>query len=156
MEKYINRLKNTFLIFGCLTLILFLLHENKLLVHDIKGYLMAFETILFFIFVVSLYSFFILSDIQKNKFIYLSWLNYILQILSLTFFIYWGIIKPDFWVIIYLAYFAIGNVFNLIIMTIIFELKKTGGEYFIKDWLLFVGLIVFYIVFGIINRKINS
>ncbi|WP_426062564.1 hypothetical protein [Flavobacterium sp. DSP2-3-1] len=156
MEKYINRLKNTFLIFGCLTLILFLLHENRLLGHDIKGYLMAFETILFFIFIVSLYSFFILSDIQKDKFIYLSWFNYILLIASLLSFSYWGIIYQDALALLFPAYFAIMTMINLIVMSIVYLIKKTGRQYFFKDWIFFVGLIVFYILYGIINRGINS
>lgn len=157
MEKHIYLFKKTFVFTGSLSTILALIdYFFNLMYFDTKGYFGAFQFLMFSIFTLSLYLFFISSDIKKDKFIYLSWLNYILLIASLLSFSYWGIIYQDALALLFPAYFAIMTIINLIVMSIVYLIKKTGGQYFFKDWIFFVGLIVFYIVYGIINREINS
>lgn len=157
MEKHIYLFKKIFVFTGSLSIILALIdYFFNLMYFDSKGYFGAFQFLMFSIFTLSLCLFFISSDIKKDKFIYLSWLNYILLIASLLAFSYWGIIYQDALALLFPAYFAIMTIINLIVMSIVFRIKKTGGQYFYKDWLLFVGLIVFYILYGIINKKINS
>lgn len=157
MEKHIYLFKKTFVFTGSLSIILALIdYFFNLMYFDTKGYFGAFQFLMFSIFTLSLYLFFISSDIKKDKFIYLSWLNYILLIASLLSFSYWGIIYQDALALLFPAYFAIMTIINLIVMSIVYLIKKTGGQYFFKDWIFFVGLIVFYIVYGIINREINS
>ncbi|WP_426094149.1 hypothetical protein [Flavobacterium sp. DSR2-3-3] len=157
MEKHIYLFKKTFVFTGSLSIILALIdYFFNLMYFDTKGYFGAFQFLMFSIFTLSLYLFFISSDIKKDKFIYLSWLNYILLIASLLSFSYWGIIYQDALALLFPAYFAIMTIINLIVMSIVYLIKKTGRQYFFKDWIFFVGLIVFYIVYGIINREINS
>ena len=157
MEKHIYLFKKTFVFTGSLSIILALIdYFFNLMYFDTKGYFGAFQFLMFSIFTLSLYLFFISSDIKKDKFIYLSWLNYILLIASLLSFSYWGIIYQDALALLFPAYFAIMTIINLIVMSIVYLIKKTGRQYFFKDWIFFVGLIVFYILYGIINREINS
>lgn len=157
MEKHIYLFKKTFVFTGSLSIILALIdYFFNLMYFDTKGYFGAFQFLMFSIFTLSLYLFFISSDIKKDKFIYLSWLNYILLIASLLSFSYWGIIYQVALALLFPAYFAIMTIINLIVMSIVYLIKKTGGQYFFQDWIFFVGLIVFYIVYGIINREINS
>ncbi|WP_426090497.1 hypothetical protein [Flavobacterium sp. DSR3-2] len=157
MEKHIYLFKKTFVFTGSLSIILALIdYFFNLMYFDTKGYFAAFQFLMFSIFTLSLYLFFISSDIKKDKFIYLSWLNYILLIASLLSFSYWGIIYQDTLALLFPAYFAIMTIINLIVMSIVYLIKKTRDQYFFKDWIFFVGLIVFYIVYGIINREINS
>ncbi|UQD55674.1 hypothetical protein [Flavobacterium sp. K5-23] len=157
MKKNIIILKKIFIVAGLSSILLIILDLLfKISIQNTNGIYLASATLMFILFLTSLYLFFILSDIQKNKFIYLSWLNFILQILSLTFFIYWGIIESDALAFLYPAYFAIATIFNLIVMSIIYIIKKTGGKYFYKDWLYFLGLIALFVFYIVIMRQIKS
>jgi hypothetical protein len=148
-----RNLKRIFLLSGVLTMILFIMHKSQILEYDIKGYLMVFEALVFCVFIVSLYTFFILSDISSNKFTYLGWLHTVSILMSLAFFIYWGIIYPNSLAFLYPAYIGIFSIFNLLLMSIIYSFKKTGDKYFLKHWISFFALIVFYIVYIIIKKE---
>ncbi|WP_426065371.1 hypothetical protein [Flavobacterium sp. DSP2-3-1] len=156
MEKYIVLLKKTFLISGSLSILLALVDYYFNLMHfDTKGYFGAFQFLLFSIFILSLYIFFILSDIKKEKFVFLRYFNYTLILVSFSFFIIWGVIYPDPLAFLYPAYFGILNVFNLIVMTIIYQIKRTGGDSIFKEWLYFFGLIAVFVIYIVIMSLIK-
>lgn len=157
MEKYIVLLKKTFLISGSSSIFLALIDYYFNLMHfDTKGYFGAFQFLLFSIFILSLYTFFVFTDIKKDNFICLSKLNHIALFTALLFFIYWGIIYPDALAFLFPSYFVIFTIINLLIMSIIYLIKKTGGKYFFKEWLYFFGLIAVFVLYIVIMSLIKS
>lgn len=153
MKKHIILLKKTFFIAGGLSILLALIdYFFNLMYFDTKGYFGAFQFLIFLIFISSLYIFFILSDIKKDKFFFLRYINYILSIVSFIFFIFWGVIYPDPLAFLFPGYCAFMTTVNLLIMSIIYLFKKTGGKYFYKEWFYFFGLIAFYALYDIIIK----
>lgn len=157
MKKNSIILKKFSLITGFSFILLIILDFfYKISIQNTNGIYLAITTLIFTLFLTSLYLFFILSDIQNNKFIFLIKLNHIALITALLFFIYWGIIYPDALAFLFPAYFAIFITINLLVMTIIYLIKKTGGKYFFNEWLYFFGLIAVFVAYSIILRHIKS
>lgn len=154
MEKYIIIFKRLFITTGLLSILLIVIELIfKISFTNTNGLYIACSGLILILFSTSIYSFFILSDIKKKKFIYLRSINYILLITSFLFFIYWGILYPNALAFLYPSYLAILTIFNLIVMSVIYYLQKTGGRYFFKDWLLFIVLIAFYILFVTVKKS---
>lgn len=159
MKKNIILFKKTFLITGSLSILLALIdYFFNVMYFDAKGYFGAFQFLIFLMFVLSLYLFFIFSDIEKDKFICLKRLNYFGFIVLILISGYWffNYNNPRDAIVYFVIYFYIFVFVNLILMTIIYEIKKTGGHYFLKEWLYFFGLIAFCILYVIIIKCIKS
>lgn len=156
MGKYIIFFRKVFIITGLFSILLIILDLLfKISLKNTNGIYIAFTSLLIILFVISLYLFFILSDIKKDKFFFLRYVNYILLMVSFIFFIIWGIIYPDPLAFLYPTYFAFISIFNLIVMSIIRQIKGTGVEYdLFKEWLCFFGLIAFYVLYVIIVKCI--
>jgi len=157
MEKYIVFFKKIAVITGLLSIILIITDLLfKISIVNINGIYIAFTSMTAILFLISLYLFFIFSDIKKDKFIYLRYINYILLIVSFVFFIIWGVIYPDPLAFLFPTYFAFMSIFNLIVMSIIRQIKGTGVEYdLFKEWLYFFGLITFFVMYVVIMSLIK-
>ncbi len=153
MEKYISFFRKTFIMTGLLTIILIVLDLLfKISLTDISGIYTAFTSLVAILFFVSLYVFFVLSDVLKNRFVYLSRLNYFVFGLLLLISSYWIFNFDDarLGIAYTVIYFFIFIFVNLVLMTIVYQIKRTGGDSIFKEWLCFFGLIavcVMYLVF---------
>jgi hypothetical protein len=157
MEKYIVFFKKIAVVTGLLSIILIISDLLfKISIVNINGIYIAFTSLIAILFLISLYSFFIFSDIKKDNFICLSKLNHIALFTALLFFIYWGIIYPDALAFLFPSYFVIFTIINLLIMSIIYLIKKTGGKYFFKEWLYFFWLIAVFVLYIVIMSLIKS
>jgi hypothetical protein len=157
MKKNSIILKKISVVTGLSFIILIILDLfYKISNQNTNGIYLAITTLIFTLFLTSLYLFFIFSDIQNNNFTFLSKLNHIALIAALLFFIYWGIIYTDALAFLFPAYFIIFTLINLLVMSIIYLIKKTGGKYFLKEWLYFFGFIAVFVLSIVIIRQIKS
>jgi len=159
MKKNITFFKKTFLITGSLSILLALIdYFFNLMYFDTKGYFGAFQFLILLIFILSLYLFFIFSDIKKDQFVCLKRLNYFGFIVLLLVSCYWffNFNNPRDAIVYFVIYFYTFVFANLILMSIIHLIKRTEGIYFYKNWLYFFGLIAFCILFVIIVKCIKS
>jgi len=157
MGKYLFFFRKSFIIAGLLSILLIILDLLfKISLKNTNGIYIAFTSLMIILFATSLYLFFIFSDIKKNQFFFLRFLNYVSLFASFVFFVIWGIIFPDALAFLFPAYFAFMTTINLLVMSIIYLIKKTGGKYFFKDWFYLFGLIAFYVLCVIIMKCIKS
>ena len=148
MNKSLFVLKTISITTGILSLFMFILHEFNVIQHD----LIVFDALLLSVFIASLYLFFVIADIKKNKFFYLGGLNYLIFLFLVVTFFYWGIINTNGWGLVYSAYMAIFVFLNLVVMSIVFFLRKTGTNFFYRQWLIFLGIVLLYIALAFVNR----
>lgn len=117
----------------------------KLSIKYFNGYYILFLNILFGLTLISIFSFFVLSDIKLNKFKHLKFLNYMATGIGMLTYIYWTFIKPDALYLLFPAYTVFFIFFNNLIMSIIYYKWKTGGKYILDQWLLLFASILIYI-----------
>ncbi len=151
MEKQLSILKKIFVISGLLT-VSFLLSYNYRIFQFYQNELTTLVFIFpMLVFPVSMYLYFIFKDINKNNFIYLKKLNYFGFLVFILVSIYWFLVykNPYDAIAYFFVYFIVFSFVNLIIMSIIFLLKKTGDKYFYKEWLLIIVPILIYEVYKV-------
>lgn len=110
-----------------------------------NGYYLLFLALIFAITVLSVYSYFIISDISKNKFFYLKSLNYLATVIGFITFIYWTFIKPDALHLLFPTYTILFVFFNNLLMSVIYYIKKTGNKYIYYQWFLMLISILIYL-----------
>ncbi len=159
MGKYICFFRKVFIITGLFSILLIILDLLfKISVKNTNGLYIAFTSLMIILFVISLYLFFIFSDIKKDQFVCLKRLNYFGFIVLLLVSGYWffNYNNPRDAIVYFVIYFYIFAFANLIIMTIIYLIKRTEGKYFFKNWLNFFGLIAFCILYVIIMKCVQK
>ncbi|MFV5687460.1 hypothetical protein ACM55M_02405 [Flavobacterium sp. ZT3R25] len=145
MEKTIKKLKIIFLVTGLLTILTIvfdlLLHIS---IKDQSGLYLVTTAFFSFVFLATLYIYFIMSDININEFKYLKILNIIATLIGLSTFLYFGFIEQHALYLLYPAYTIIFIIVNNIVMSFIFWFKKTGFKYIFNQWILLILSIIIY------------
>jgi|GEM_PF-4651985 len=147
MNKFLKILKIGTIIFLIGTLGMFLIgiifpHVNEILL---------FEVIAFFCFTGCLYLFFVLHDIHKKRISGLKYLNIIGLLASFLTFVYWGIIKPNAYGLAIATEIIFFVFCNLIVITIINFIIKKELKTILKEWKLFILIMLCFIIWGIVN-----
>ena len=145
----LKKIKTTSIISVSLTLILILL----LTIYPNINWIVISSLISFLISVICLYVFFISSDIYIKKIFYFKFLNRIGLLVTLLLFIYWGVISPNSYGLAIAAKTLPFILFNLIIMTIIKIVIKREKKSLLKEWTLFILLMLCMIIWGIVKRQ---
>jgi len=161
MEKYIVFFRKFATITGLLSGLLIILELLfKISFINTNGIYIAFTTLVAILFLISLYLFFILYDINKKKFTYLKKLNFISILSSFLVFLLFGIrgVISSYYLGIYISFFLLLFAFvNLVIMSLIYLIKRTDTEYHIfKEWLYFLGLIAVFVLYMVIISFFKS
>lgn len=161
MEKYIVFFRKFATLTGLLSVLLIILELLfKISFINTNGIYIAFTSLMAILFLISLYLFFILYDINKKIFICLKKLNFISILSSFLVFLLFGIrgVISSYYLGIYISFYLLLFSFvNLIIMSIIYLIKRTDAGYHIfKEWLYFFGLIAVFVLYMVIMTYFKS
>ncbi len=156
-----NMIKKTAVFTGVLFVILLLLDLWFKISIDITNTLyLPFLFLVLITFIISTLILFVKLDIKLEKFVYLKVLNYFILFIGFLTFLYWGFIKPDFWGLIFTAYSIGLLIINTMIISVVYIIKKIDKSFVIKQWLLIIFMVLFYLfthrilkIFGIIIFK---